>query len=119
MPRRVFCCADARAPARGVFLVFAEKTGKYRRSQPCSFRKAKAGMRHAHGEAGFGDPLFPIVLNNGSRSRSLRLGNRSDSLSRRPPSVSPAGLTHGSIFLRNNVFAKKMDCRVKPGNDGL
>src|SRR5262249_17807927 len=31
MPRRAFCCADARAPAPGVFLVFAEKTGKYRR----------------------------------------------------------------------------------------
>jgi hypothetical protein len=23
-----------------------------------------------------------------------------------------------SIFLRKNAFAKKMDCRVKPGNDG-
>jgi hypothetical protein len=45
MPRRGFCCATARAAARGVFLVFAEKTGKYRRSQPCSFRKAKAGIR--------------------------------------------------------------------------
>ena len=42
-----------------------------------------------------------------------------DSLGQRPPNVSPAGLTRGSIFLRNNVLAKKMDCRVKPGNDGL
>src|SRR5262249_12895100 len=54
--------------------------------------------------------------------------------------VSPAGLTRGSIFLRKNAFAKKMDCTatracpsgavlcaasrvnptcgVKPGNDG-
>ena len=32
--------------------------------------------------------------------------------------MSPAGLTRGSIFLRKNGFAKKMDCRVKPGNDG-
>ena len=31
---------------------------------------------------------------------------------------SPAGLTRGSIFLRMSGFAKKMDCRVKPGNDG-
>jgi hypothetical protein len=31
---------------------------------------------------------------------------------------SPAGLTRGSIFLRNKVFAKGMDYRVKPGNDG-
>src|SRR5262249_39739979 len=31
MPRRAFCCVDARAPAPGVFLVFGEKTGKYRR----------------------------------------------------------------------------------------
>jgi hypothetical protein len=34
------------------------------------------------------------------------------------PHMSPAGLTRGSILLRKNVFAKKMDCRVKPGNDG-
>src|SRR5215471_17394998 len=33
------------------------------------------------------------------------------------PHASPAGLTRGSIILRKNAFAKKMDCRVKPGND--
>jgi hypothetical protein len=32
--------------------------------------------------------------------------------------LSPAGLTRGSIMLREKLFAKKMDCRVKPGNDG-
>jgi hypothetical protein len=32
-----------------------------------------------------------------------------------PPS--PAGLTRGSIFLRKRLLAKRMDCRVKPGND--
>jgi hypothetical protein len=29
-----------------------------------------------------------------------------------------AGLTRVSIHLRHNSFAKKMDCRVKPGKDG-
>jgi len=29
-----------------------------------------------------------------------------------------AGLTRASIHLRKKVFAKEMDCRVKPGNDG-
>jgi hypothetical protein len=33
--------------------------------------------------------------------------------------TSPAGLTRGSIQLRKTLFAKRMDCRVKPGNDGL
>jgi hypothetical protein len=34
MPRRVFCCASrACGRARGGFLVFAEKTGKYRGSR--------------------------------------------------------------------------------------
>jgi len=28
-------------------------------------------------------------------------------------------LTRGSIILRKKLFAKGMDCRVKPGNDGL
>jgi hypothetical protein len=28
-----------------------------------------------------------------------------------------AGLTRASIHLRKKVFAKEMDCRVKPGND--
>ena len=31
--------------------------------------------------------------------------------------ASPAGLTRGSIFFARVFFAKKMDCRVKPGND--
>jgi hypothetical protein len=31
--------------------------------------------------------------------------------------ASPAGLTRGSISFRNKFMAKKMDCRVKPGND--
>src|SRR5262245_41681156 len=42
MPRRVFRCATAPAAARGGFLVFCKKTGKYRRRQPCAFNKAKA-----------------------------------------------------------------------------
>jgi hypothetical protein len=81
--------------------------------------RPRQDTRRSYQEAGFGDPLLPIVFNSGSRNRSLCAGNRSDSLSQRPPNVSPAGLTRGSIFLRNSVFAKKMDCRVKPGNDGL
>jgi Family of unknown function (DUF5681) len=43
MPRRVFCCADARAVARGGLRVFAKKTGKYRRSQPMQFQKGESG----------------------------------------------------------------------------
>ena len=31
--------------------------------------------------------------------------------------ASPAGLARGSIYSQD-AFAKKMDCRVKPGNDG-
>jgi hypothetical protein len=31
------------------------------------------------------------------------------------PRVNPSSAVHP---LRNGVFAKKMDCRVKPGNDG-
>jgi len=27
-------------------------------------------------------------------------------------------MTRGSIILRKKLFAKRMDCRVKPGNDG-
>ena len=34
-----------------------------------------------------------------------------------PPQGSPAGLTRGSIISKN--LAKRMDCRVKPGNDTL
>jgi hypothetical protein len=30
--------------------------------------------------------------------------------------LSPAGLTRGSIFFAKSFFAKRMDCRVKPGN---
>jgi hypothetical protein len=33
--------------------------------------------------------------------------------------VSPAGLTRGSISFARRLVAKWMDCRVKPGNDGL
>ena len=33
------------------------------------------------------------------------------------PRPSPAGLTRGSIILRKTFFTKRMDCRVKPGND--
>ena len=28
-------------------------------------------------------------------------------------------VTRGAIILRKKVFAKTMDCRVKPGNDGV
>jgi hypothetical protein len=31
--------------------------------------------------------------------------------------MSPAGLTRGSIDSSQELVAKKMDCRVKPGND--
>src|SRR5262249_5506361 len=31
--------------------------------------------------------------------------------------LSPAGLTRGSIILRKKLFAKRMDCRVKPAGD--
>src|SRR5262249_8707805 len=37
-------------------------------------------------------------------------------VSGRPPHLSPAGLTRGPIIFVK-LFAKKMDCRVKPGND--
>src|SRR6516164_8548095 len=40
-----FVARAARAAARGGFLVFAEKTGKYRRSKPCRFKRAKAEIR--------------------------------------------------------------------------
>src|SRR5262249_43260429 len=33
------------------------------------------------------------------------------------PNASPAGLTRGSILLRETFLPKTMDCRVKPGND--
>jgi hypothetical protein len=35
------------------------------------------------------------------------------------PYSSYAGLTRVSIHLRKKHFAKKMDCRVKPGNDDV
>jgi hypothetical protein len=34
-------------------------------------------------------------------------------------SASCAGLTRASIHLHKMDFAKEMDCRVKPGNDGV
>jgi hypothetical protein len=34
------------------------------------------------------------------------------------PSASCAGLTRASIVPRK-ILSKKMDCRVKPGNDGM
>jgi hypothetical protein len=34
-------------------------------------------------------------------------------------SVSCAGLTRASINLHKMLFAKGMDCRVKPGNDSM
>jgi hypothetical protein len=34
-------------------------------------------------------------------------------------SASCAGLTRASIHLHKMHFAKRMDCRVKPGNDSL
>jgi hypothetical protein len=36
---------------------------------------------------------------------------------RTPYTASYAGLTRVSITLREKGLAKKMDCRVKPGND--
>jgi hypothetical protein len=33
--------------------------------------------------------------------------------------ASCAGLTRASIHLHKMRFAKRMDCRVKPGNDGV
>jgi hypothetical protein len=50
-PRRAFCCAPAsRGRARRVSRV-CRKTGKYRRSQPCRFKRAKAEIPPA-GRAG-------------------------------------------------------------------
>ena len=37
---------------------------------------------------------------------------------RRPPTGVTRGLDPGVHLLRKKLFAKKMDCRVKPGNDG-
>jgi hypothetical protein len=44
---------------------------------------------------------------------------RSEMRERAPHSASYAGLTRVSIHLREKVLAKKMDCRVKPGNDNF
>ena len=118
MPRQVFCCAPATAVARGGFLVFAEKTGKYRRPQPCSFRKAKAGIRpadragHAIGQRSCmrgwrcklqvaetsGHCFAPVLYNENTYSdvwRRKRRG-RSPDRAKRDPGISQAAMMRTS-----------------------
>ena len=114
-PRRVFCCADACAAARRGFVVFAEKTGKYRKPQPCSFsewpkresvRAAARGTRSGDapacedGDANCrlqkrgGHCFAPVLYNENTNSdvwRRKRRG-RSPDRAKRDPGISQAAM---------------------------
>src|SRR5262249_24618801 len=59
-------------------------------------------------------------MRGGWRPRGRGRANGSASPAGRSASKTRVGalITRGSINLRMNSFAKEMDCRVKPGNDG-